>query len=61
LPAFVAYLLSFLVIGWFWNAHRGFSKYIHAADSRVVWASLAVLLWVTLVLAASDPALLAEL
>jgi uncharacterized membrane protein len=48
-PAFVAYLLSFLVIGRFWDTHRGFFKYIHAADTRVVWANLAVLLWVTLI------------
>ena len=49
LPALVAYLLSFLVIGRFWDSHRIFFGYIHRADGRVIWANLAVLLWVTLI------------
>ena len=45
----MAYLLSFLVIGRFWDTHRGLFRVVHLADNRVVWANLAVLLWVTLI------------
>src|SRR4051812_38282511 len=48
-PAFLAYLVSFLVIGRFWDSHRLFFNHIHRADTRVVWANLVVLLWVTLI------------
>jgi uncharacterized membrane protein len=48
-PELVAYLLSFLVIGRFWDAHRGLFRVVPLADNRVVWANLAVLLWVTLI------------
>jgi uncharacterized membrane protein len=48
-PALVAYFLSFLVIGRFWDTHRTFFRYIHLADSGVVWRNLLVLLWVTLI------------
>jgi uncharacterized membrane protein len=48
-PALVAYFLSFLVIGRFWDSHRIFFRFINRADARVVWANLAVLLWITLI------------
>jgi uncharacterized membrane protein len=48
-PELVAYLLSFLVIGRFWDTHRGLFRVVPLADNRVVWANLAVLLWVTLI------------
>jgi uncharacterized membrane protein len=48
-PELVAYLLSFLVIGRFWDTHRAYFRVIHLADTRVVWANLVVLLCVTLV------------
>src|SRR5262249_7816982 len=48
-PELAAYFLSFLVIGRFWDTHRTFFRYIQLADSRVVWANLSVLLWITLI------------
>jgi uncharacterized membrane protein len=48
-PGLVAYLLSFLVIGRFWDTHRYLFGRIPQADSPVVWANLAALLWVTLI------------
>jgi uncharacterized membrane protein len=48
-PELVAYLLSFLVIGRFWDTHRGLFRVVPLADYRVVWGHLAVLLWVTLI------------
>jgi uncharacterized membrane protein len=48
-PSLLAYLLSFLVIGRFWDSHRLFFRYIPVADPRVVWINRSVLLWVTLI------------
>jgi TMEM175 potassium channel family protein len=48
-PKLAAYFLSFLVIGRLWDTHRGLFGHIHLADSRVVWANLWVLLWITLI------------
>jgi uncharacterized membrane protein len=48
-PSLVAYLLSFLVIGQFWNTHRTCFRFVFLADTRVVWANLSALLWVTLI------------
>ena len=48
-PVLVAYFLSFIVIGRFWDAHRTFFRHIYLADSRLVWHNLAVLMWITLI------------
>src|SRR4051812_31133976 len=48
-PQLVAYLLSFLVIGRFWDYHRTFFRYIYLIDGRVVWTNMAVLLWITVI------------
>jgi len=48
-PELVAYLLSFLVIGSFWDNHRRYFEFIHRADTRVVRTNLLVLLWVTMI------------
>jgi uncharacterized membrane protein len=48
-PELAAYLLSFIVIGRFWDYHRVFFGSIYRADSEVVWANLIVLLWITLI------------
>ncbi len=48
-PELVAYFLSFLVIGRFWDSHRSFFRYISLADARVSWINLLLLLWITLI------------
>jgi uncharacterized membrane protein len=48
-PALMAYFLSFLVIGRFWDSHRTVFRYIHLVDARVVWTNLLVVLWITLI------------
>ena len=48
-PKLVAYFLSFVVIGRFWDYHRNMFRYIYLADSGVTWANLCFLLWVTLI------------
>jgi uncharacterized membrane protein len=48
-PELVAYFLSFLVIGRFWDSHRVFFRFISVGDSRVSWINLLILLWITLI------------
>jgi uncharacterized membrane protein len=48
-PRLVGYVLSFVVIGQFWDIHRTFFRHIHLVDSRIVWSNLLVLLWITLI------------
>ncbi len=48
-PELVAYFLSFLVIGRFWDTHRVFFRHIMVGDARVSWINLLILLWITLI------------
>jgi uncharacterized membrane protein len=48
-PELVAYFLSFLVIGRFWDTHRVFFRFIAVGDARVSWLNLLILLWITLI------------
>jgi uncharacterized membrane protein len=48
-PVFLAYVLSYVNVGIFWNNHH---HMLHAAkhvDGRVLWANLFLLFWLTLV------------
>ena len=47
-PDFVTFVVTFLVIGRFWDTHRIFFRYISVGDYRVSWLNLLVLLWITL-------------
>ncbi len=49
LPAFFAYILSFIYIGIYWNNHH---HLLHAAEhvsGGVLWANLHLLFWLTLI------------
>jgi TMEM175 potassium channel family protein len=49
LPATLAYLLSFIYVGIYWNNHH---HMLHAADKidgRILWANLHLLFWLSLV------------
>jgi uncharacterized membrane protein len=49
LPVFLAYVLSYINVGIFWNNHH---HMLHAAthvDGRVLWANLLLLFWLSLV------------
>ena len=53
LPVFVTYVLSFVILGIYWNNHH---HLIHAADritGTVLWANLHLLFWLSLVPAAT--------
>ena len=48
-PVFLAYVLSYVNVGLYWNNHN---QLLHAAkrvDGRVLWANLALLFWLSLV------------
>ncbi len=48
LPTFLSYLLSFALLGTYWNNHH---HLLHAAkmiDARVLWANLHLLFWLSL-------------
>jgi uncharacterized membrane protein len=47
-PDLVAFVVTFLLIGRFWDTHRIFFRYISVGDYRVSWLNLLVLLWIAL-------------
>src|SRR5216684_2400217 len=49
LPVFLAYVLSFVILGIYWNNHH---HMLHATDrinGRILWANLHLLFWLSLV------------
>ena len=49
LPIFVAYALSFLNIGIYWNNHHHLFGLIKTIDGAVMWANLTLLFWLSLI------------
>jgi uncharacterized membrane protein len=48
-PVFITYILSFVVVGIYWNNHH---HLIHAADRMtggILWANLHLLFWLSLI------------
>jgi uncharacterized membrane protein len=48
-PLLLAYVLSFINVGIFWNNHHHMLHATERVDGRVLWANLALLFWLTLV------------
>jgi uncharacterized membrane protein len=48
-PKFLAYVLSFIYIGIYWNNHHHLLRATHAISSGVLWANLHLLFWLSLV------------
>ncbi len=48
-PILLAYLLSFVNVGIFWNNHHHMLHATSTVDGRVLWANLALLFWLSLV------------
>jgi uncharacterized membrane protein len=42
-PAFVAYVLSFLYVGIYWNNHHHLLKCAHSVNTSIMWSNLALL------------------
>jgi uncharacterized membrane protein len=49
LPALLAYILSFIYIGIYWNNHHHLLRLTPKISSAVMWGNLAVLFWLSLV------------
>ncbi len=48
-PVFLAYVLSFINIGLYWNNHHHMLHATERVDGRVLWANLFLLFWLSLV------------
>jgi len=48
-PMFLAYALSYVNVGLFWNNHHHMLHASEHVDGRVLWANLFLLFWLTLV------------
>jgi len=49
IPTLLAYLLSFVFVGNYWNNHHHLFKAAKAIDGRVMWANLHLLFWLSLI------------
>ena len=47
-PSFVAYILSFVYIGIYWNNHHHLVKYVRRVTASIMWANLGLLFFLTL-------------
>jgi uncharacterized membrane protein len=47
-PVFVSYVLSFIVLGIYWNNHHHLFQAAKVIDGRVLWANLHLLFWLSL-------------
>ncbi len=48
-PLLLAYVLSYVNVGIFWNNHHHMLQVTERVDGRVLWANLALLFWLSLV------------
>src|SRR5579864_355616 len=48
-PVFLAYVLSYINVGIFWNNHHHLLHVTERVDGKVLWANLALLFWLSLV------------
>ena len=48
LPVFLTYVLSFVVIGIYWNNHHHMMQTATRVDGRVLWCNLNLLFWLSL-------------
>src|SRR5262249_5056898 len=49
LPVFVSYVVSFVMLGIYWNNHHHLLQAIKHVDGRVLWANLHLLFWLSLI------------
>jgi uncharacterized membrane protein len=48
-PILLAYVLSFVNLGIYWNNHHHLLQAAHHVDGRILWANLYLLFWLSLV------------
>ena len=49
LPTFLSYLLSFILLGIYWNNHHHLLQATRNVDARVLWANMHFLFWLSLI------------
>jgi uncharacterized membrane protein len=49
IPVFVSYVLSFVLVGIYWNNHHHLCHAVRHVNGRVLWANLHLLFWLSLV------------
>jgi uncharacterized membrane protein len=49
LPVFLAYVLSFVFVGIYWNNHHHLLHAVQRVDGAVLWANMHLLFWLSLV------------
>src|SRR6266550_4022326 len=48
-PIFLSYVLSFVMLGIYWNNHHHLLHAVSHVDGRILWANLHLLFWLSLV------------
>lgn len=48
-PTFLSYVISFIVIGIYWNNHHHLFQAVRNVNGRVLWANLHLLFWLSLI------------
>jgi uncharacterized membrane protein len=49
IPKVLSYVLSFVMLGIYWNNHHHMYQAIHKVDGRVLWANMHLLFWLSLI------------
>jgi uncharacterized membrane protein len=49
LPVFLAYVLSFVYLGIYWNNHHHMLQATRAVNGKILWANMHLLFWLSLV------------
>src|SRR4051812_14077686 len=48
-PVFISYCLSFLFVGIYWGNHHHLLHTVHAVNSKIIWANMHLLFWLSLI------------
>jgi uncharacterized membrane protein len=49
LPVFMSYIMSFIFIGIYWGNHHHLLHTVHHVNSKIIWANLHLLFWLSLI------------
>ena len=47
-PKFLSYVVSFIIVGIYWNNHHHMSHSVHRVTGAILWANLHLLFWLSL-------------
>ena len=53
LPKLLVYVLSFVILAIYWNNHHHLMSLVERIDGKVLWANMGLLLWLSLIPAAT--------